>query len=113
MPEYPVWAESFAKENGCTVLLKGNRTVIAGGDEIYVNTSGSSALAKAGSGDALAGLIASLLATKTIPGVITAALGAYIHGRAADFLREEYSEYGVTPSDLPREMAKVMRELEK
>ena len=106
-------AESFAKENGCTVLLKGNRTVIAGGDEIYVNTSGSSALAKAGSGDALAGLIASLLATKTIPSVITAALGAYIHGRAADFLREEYSEYGVTPSDLPREMAKVMRELEK
>ena len=106
-------SERFAKENGCIVLLKGNRTVVTNGCETYINTSGSSALAKAGSGDALAGLTASLLATKTIPNIITVALCAYIHGCAADFLKDEYSEYGVTPSDLPKAMARVIRELEK
>lgn len=105
-------AIAFAKEYGCTLLLKGNRTVITDGSTTYINTSGSSALAKAGSGDTLAGLISSLSATTVLPLIETAALGAYVHGRAGDRLAKEFSEYGVTPSDIPAEMARALAEIE-
>ena len=106
-------AADFAKRYSATLLLKGNGSVIASEDELYVNASGSSALAKAGSGDALAGLIGALAATKVLSPAKLTALAAYIHGRAADTLALEYSQYGVTPSDLPVAMARVIREIEK
>lgn len=105
-------AEDFSKKHGCVLVLKGHGTVITDGEETYLNTSGSSALAKAGSGDTLAGLMAALLATKVLPPKTVAALACYIHGRAGDNMAQLYSEYGVTPSDLPKEMAKIMREFE-
>ncbi len=105
-------AESFAKETASIVILKGNRTVITDGNKTYVNTSGSSALAKAGSGDCLAGLLSSLVATRQGDVLSLCALAAYIHGAAADNLSVVFSKYGVTPSDLPREMAKVIKSLE-
>jgi NAD(P)H-hydrate epimerase len=92
--------------------LKGSGTVVTDGDISYVNSSGSSALAKAGSGDVLAGLLTSLLAFST-DALKTAALAVYIHGRAGDNLAAELSEFGVTPSDLPRECARVIAELSK
>lgn len=106
-------AAAFAREHNCILLLKGKNTVITDGREVYVNTSGSSALAKAGSGDALAGLLSALLATSVVSPLELSALAAYVHGRAGDNLSKEFSEYGVTPSDLPREMARVLSEIEK
>ena len=106
-------ATKFAKDSNVTLLLKGYQTVITDGSEIYINTSGSSALAKAGSGDALSGMLSSLAATTVLPNVKLGALGAYIHGKAGDNLAAEFSEYGVTPSDLPKEMARVIAEIER
>ena len=103
-------AKSFAREYGAIVLLKGAATVVTDGDRLYINGSGSSALAKGGSGDVLSGLIASVTAQGVSP-LEAAALCAYLHGRAADSLAEELSEFGVTPSDLPREIAKVIRKI--
>lgn len=103
----------FAREVGAILLLKGNETVITDGSTVYVNTSGSSALAKAGSGDCLAGLLSSLVATRLSSPLTLAALAAYIHGAAADDLADTLSEYGVTPSDLPKAMASVIRRLER
>ena len=105
-------ARTYAEEVGCTVLLKGNETVITDGKEVYINTSGSSALAKAGSGDALAGLLASIAALSSLCPLELSALAAYVHGRAGDKLEKELSSYGVTPSDLPKEMAKILCEIE-
>ena len=105
-------AKAFALENNCVLLLKGKGSVITDGHTVYVNTSGSSALAKAGSGDTLAGLLSSLLATSVASSLELTALAAYVHGRAGDDLSSELSEYGVTPSDLPREMAKILCEIE-
>ena len=106
-------AAAFAMEYNCILLLKGKNTVITDGREVYVNTSGSSALAKAGSGDALAGLLSALLATSVVSALELSALAAYVHGKAGDNLSKKLSEYGVTPSDLPREMARVLSEIEK
>lgn len=55
-------AIDFAKEFGCTLLLKGHETVITDGDRLKVDTSGTAALAIGGSGDVLSGIIGTFLA---------------------------------------------------
>ncbi len=106
------FAESFAKQYGVVLLLKGAATVITDGDKTIINTTGSSALAKGGSGDVLAGIISSLVPNVPSP-LFATALGAYLHGRAADALSGELSEFGVTPSDLPLAVAKEINAIIK
>lgn len=101
-------AREFAAKYGVTLILKGAASITADGERVYINSSGSSALAKAGSGDVLAGLVASLTAQAQGSPTETCALAAYLHGRAADLLSAELSEYGVTPSDLPRKIAQII-----
>lgn len=105
-------AVRFASENKCILVLKGAGTIVTDGCEVLINSSGSSALAKAGSGDVLAGFIASLAAQNISP-LTAAALGVYFHGAAADELAREYSTYGVTPSDLPKQIAREIAKIEK
>nr|WP_325211511.1 NAD(P)H-hydrate dehydratase [uncultured Oscillibacter sp.] len=105
-------ARAFAKEHGCILVLKGHRTVTAGPEgNVLVNTTGSSALAKGGSGDALAGLIASLLAQGASP-VMAAAGAVWIHGRAGDLAAEALTAYCVTPGDVIAAFPKVFSELQ-
>lgn len=83
----------------CITVLKGHNTIVTNGDKIYVNTTGNSALAKAGTGDVLTGLIAGLLAQK-VPPYQAAMLAVYIHGLAGDFASEDYTIYSVLASDV-------------
>ena len=81
-------AQQFASSHGVSVLLKGNPTVIAGKNETtLLNTSGTEALATAGSGDVLSGMI-SALAAKGGDLFNTAATAAWFHGRAGDLASE-------------------------
>jgi len=77
-------ARSAAAELGVTVLLKGSTTVIApaGGGEVLVNSTGTSWLATAGTGDVLSGLAGSLLA-QGLAVSEAAAAAAFLHGLAA------------------------------
>ncbi len=101
-------AKQFAKEYGCIVVLKGASTVIASpSGHLCINTSGNAGLAKGGSGDVLAGIIASFCAQGISP-LDSAAAGVYLHGKAANILKEEISEYGLLPSDLPMAVAKLL-----
>lgn len=76
-------ARRAARDLRATVLLKGNRTVVADPDgSVFVNPTGTPWLATAGSGDVLSGLIGSLLAAG-VPAGPAAAAGAYVHGLAA------------------------------
>ena len=78
------YARAAAAELGVTVLLKGSTTVIAepdAGRPVQVNSTGSSWLATAGSGDVLSGLAGSLLA-QGLPPPAAAAAAAYLHGMA-------------------------------
>ena len=105
-------AKAFAAECRCILVLKGAGTVITNGKEVYINSSGSSALAKAGSGDVLAGAICSLGASvgDSMTGSVIA---VYLHGKAADTAKGELSSYGVTPSDLPVRIAQELAKCEK
>lgn len=105
-------AKKFAAENRVTLVLKGAGTVITDGKEVYINTAGSSALAKAGSGDVLAGLLSALVAQSRAPATVSSALAVYMHAVAGQSLAGEFSSYGVTPSDLPKEIARIMSKVE-
>jgi ADP-dependent NAD(P)H-hydrate dehydratase / NAD(P)H-hydrate epimerase len=77
-------ARAAAAEFGVAVLLKGSTTVIApGGDaEVLVNSTGTSWLATAGTGDVLSGLAGALLA-QGLPVAEAAGAAAFLHGMAA------------------------------
>jgi NAD(P)H-hydrate epimerase len=84
------------------MVLKGAPTVIADpeSDTVYVNPTGSEALATGGTGDVLTGFLAGFLAQGVEP--LEAAIAAvYLHGWTADFIVEEWgSHYGLAASDL-------------
>jgi hydroxyethylthiazole kinase-like uncharacterized protein yjeF len=72
----------LAAWTNAVVLLKGDRTIVATpGGEVWANSTGTSALATAGSGDVLAGLLGSLLASGLAP-ERAAIAAAYVHGLA-------------------------------
>jgi NAD(P)H-hydrate epimerase len=82
------FVQRAAREAGCCILLKGEDTLVAQGERVAVNSSGNSALATAGTGDVLSGVIGALLARGTDP-YNAARAGAWAHGRAAELWLED------------------------
>ena len=93
------YAKFAAQKFSCTVLLKGKNTVIASDTGIFTNPTGNSALAKAGSGDVLTGIISGLIA-QGVSVKDSTVLGAYLHGLAGELASRELSEYSVLASDI-------------
>jgi len=107
----------YSSKTGCVTLLKGHRTIISSpGGDIFINTSGNSAMAKGGMGDALTGLITGFMAAGMEP-FHAAVCGAYIHGKAGDLALAETFEYSMTTADLiaklPAAMAAIRDPREK
>lgn len=92
-------AAKLAQQLKAVVLLKGQHTVIADSNQYAINNTGNPALATAGSGDILTGLIASLLAQGLSP-FNAAQLGAYLHGSAADQWAEQHGNRGLRAIEL-------------
>jgi hydroxyethylthiazole kinase-like uncharacterized protein yjeF len=81
-------ARRLAADLGCVVLLKGDATVVAGPHgRVFVNGTGTSWLATAGTGDVLAGILGALLATG-LDATEAAAVGAHLHGRTGQLAAE-------------------------
>jgi NAD(P)H-hydrate epimerase len=74
---------ALAEQAGAVVVLKGAGTLVCDGAHLYENTSGNSGMASAGTGDVLAGVVASLIA-EGLASFEAACLGVYLHGRAGD-----------------------------
>lgn len=92
--------EDFTDRTGTVCVLKDSRTLTGQkGKRTAVNPSGNCAMAKAGSGDVLAGVITGFLA-QGLGSYDGAALGAYIHGRAGDYAREAKGSYSVMAEDI-------------
>ena len=83
----------------CITVLKGHNSIVTNGEKIFINQSGSSALAKAGTGDVLTGIIAGLLAQKLSP-LDAAIIGTYIHGLAGDIAAADLTKYSVLATDI-------------
>lgn len=96
-------ARAAAQRFGCVVVLKGFRTLIAAGDRLVVNPTGGPALATAGTGDVLTGVIATLLAQGLDP-FDAAVVGTYVHGLAGDISGDE----GVVAGDVADNIAAAL-----
>ena len=90
----------MACEYGVTVVLKGAYTLTAGPDgRVWINTTGNAGLAKAGSGDVLAGIIGALTAQgHNAPEA--AACGVWLHGLAGDYAADSHSQYAMLARDV-------------
>lgn len=101
-------ASGYARRYGITCVLKDAATAAADREgRLYLNTSGNSAMAKAGSGDVLTGAIAALCAQGMEPAE-GAFLGVYLHGLAGDLLRRQSGSYGLLAGELADALGKVM-----
>ena len=93
-------AAGYARAEDCVVVLKGHRTIVAGPQgEVFVNPTGNPGLARGGSGDILAGMIAGL-AAQGLPPLDAAVCGVWLHGAAADQCAKRLGQYGMLPHDL-------------
>ena len=91
------------------VVIKEARTLVVGEGRCYINNSGNSAMAKAGSGDVLTGIIAALMFGDKLRPFMMVALGVYIHGLAGDILKEKKGSHGILARELADEVAEVMK----
>ncbi len=89
----------FEKNLNYTLVLKGKNTIVKSDEEIYINNTGNSGMATAGSGDCLTGIILSLLG-QGLSAFNSAKLGVFIHGLAGDFAKEELGEDSLVASDI-------------
>lgn len=105
----PAAADELAQRLGCVVVLKGAATIVSDGIDNWTNTTGNAALATAGTGDVLTGVIAGLIAQFAedrgglgvrLSLFDCARLGVYMHGRAADRWAEAHGDAGLLAEDL-------------
>jgi NAD(P)H-hydrate epimerase len=94
-------ARGFATEHGVTVVLKGQRTLIAFPDgRVWINPTGTPGMATGGSGDILTGLIAGLVAQAPQEVEAAIAAGVYLHGLAGEYAAEAMGERTLIATDL-------------
>ncbi len=102
-------AVQFAQEHDVILVLKGHRTVVTNGNQIYINTTGNSGMSTGGTGDVLTGLTTALLAQK-MPPFEAAQLAVYLHGLSGDIAAKKMSQPGLIASDLPRFLGKAWKQ---
>ncbi|MBP3913683.1 MAG: NAD(P)H-hydrate dehydratase [Lachnospiraceae bacterium] len=116
-------ASSFAGEYGVTMVLKDSRTVTAGAcGRSFINTSGNSGMATAGSGDVLSGILGALCAGAHAEGnhfvpvewndpVFLAAYGVLLHGCAGDEAQQSVGQFGMKARDLIEGLRGILKKI--
>lgn len=101
---------NFAGDYNCTLVLKGQRTVVAAASgEVYINKTGNPGMATAGSGDVLTGMIAAFLG-QGLTAFEAAKYAVYLHGLAGDLAAKEKTQIGLIASDI---IAKIPEAVKK
>ncbi len=104
-------ALKFATAYGVVVVLKSSRTIIATPQgEIFVNLTGNSGMATAGSGDVLTGIITGFIAQGMAPREASI-LSVYIHGRAGDIMAGKKGEFGLLAGDIVSGLTHTLMEI--
>jgi len=102
-------AKDFASRYNVTVILKGNKTVVATpGGSLYINTTGNPGMARGGSGDILCGMVAAFLGQGLDP-FEAAKYAVYLHGLAGDLAAKENTQLGMIASDIIEKIPSAIR----
>jgi ADP-dependent NAD(P)H-hydrate dehydratase / NAD(P)H-hydrate epimerase len=91
--------KKFALRYNLTLVLKGDHTLVSDGKAFFENSTGNPAMAKAGTGDVLSGMIAGLMA-QGLSGFDAARLGVYLHGLSGDLAAKAKTEMCLLASDI-------------
>lgn len=91
--------KKLAQRTGCICVLKGPATIISDGEKSLINTTGNRALATAGSGDVLSGIIGAFINRISNP-LNAASAGVFIHGMCADAYSENNNIDSMSSSDI-------------
>ena len=97
-----------SQEYDVVIVLKGYETLITYKGESFINTTGNAGLAKAGSGDALTGIITALLA-QGYDAFNAAKLGVFVHGQSADFALHNQSVESMLITDVIECLGKAFK----
>lgn len=104
-------SEAFSKEFCVTLILKGHHTVVTTlQGEQYINIKGNSGMATGGSGDVLAGIVASL-AARGLTEEKCAVMSVFIHALAGDIAKIEYGEDSVTALRINDNISKSIKSI--
>ncbi len=103
-------ARSLSEKTGTVTVLKGPATIVSRGSKTLINSTGNRALATAGTGDVLTGIIGSLLLKDMTP-VNAAGAGVFIHGAAADRYIRDNGQVPMKATDLLPYIRPVIRSL--
>lgn len=107
------FAKKAAEKFNCVVVLKGHETIIDDNNgKVFQNTTGNSALSKAGTGDILTGMIAGFMA-QGASSKDASVLAVYLHGLAADLYVTKFNEYTMLASDLLNWIPLAMKTIAK
>ena len=104
-------AQALAEKLLAVIVAKGPTTYIAGGGEVFESNEGTAALAKAGTGDVLAGIISSLLAQGMVADE-AALLGVKLHSRAGVLAEQKQGRRSVTALDVIDAIPAALAEFE-
>ncbi|MCC7156077.1 MAG: NAD(P)H-hydrate dehydratase, partial [Bryobacterales bacterium] len=105
-------ARAFAMDRNVVLVLKGQRTVAAFPDgEVWINPTGTPAMATGGSGDVLTGLLAGTLAQFPNAARQAVLAAVWLHGRAGELAAQQLTEPCVIATDLLRFLPEAIREL--
>ncbi len=102
--------KEFSKAHELIIVLKGANTITVSNDKLYVNSTGNPALATAGTGDVLTGIITGLLSQGYEPLVATV-FGVYLHGKSADIAVEDYGYQSLIASHVIEYLGKAYIDL--
>lgn len=105
-------ANKWAKKLNCHILLKGATSIITNGQINFLNINGVPAMATAGSGDVLTGIIASLIA-QGCDLLQSAIVGAYLHSMLGDYYSTKIASRGLTASKMIELIEIIYNELEQ
>ena len=107
--EDPIGDALALRALGCQALLKGAATAIVVDSRVMISVSGTSGMAKGGSGDCLTGLIGALAArTRGNDLALAAAVGSELHGLAGEIACREKGVYGMNAEDIVRAIPAAM-----
>ncbi|MBV8865222.1 MAG: NAD(P)H-hydrate dehydratase [Acidobacteriaceae bacterium] len=105
-------AQQLAKGSGATVVLKGDRTIIAFPDgETWVNPTGSPAMATGGTGDVLTGMVAGLVGQHTEDWKRAVVAAVWLHGRSGELGGKRWGEEAMLATDLLDFLPEAMNEV--
>ncbi len=102
-------AITLANELSVTCVLKDARTVVTDGKHIYINTTGNSGMATAGSGDVLTGIMAGMASAGFDTYFDAAAMAVNVHGVSGDMCRSRLGAYGMKAWDIIERLPEVYR----